>query len=136
MLLLVKFGVRTLDLADAVLERIDNLVGRRHRLPDFVLLSSEVCYLDLKRSYLHEEGFRALHLLNLFHKFGFIILAPVGCAETLLQLLDSLLELIFVVVDGMNIFTHFLKVLIEALDLALDFLNASKTLLFLLIILI
>ena len=136
LLLLIKLCVRALDLADALFERVDDLVGRRHRLSYLVLLRPEVRNLNLKCRYLDEKWLRLLNLFYLFNEFCFVNPVPVRGLEALFKLLDTLLELGLVVVDRVYIFTHFHKLSIETLDLAFNFLNASETLLFLLIVLI
>ena len=92
--------------------------------------------MHLKRSYLHEERLRLFDLFDLFNEFSLVNSVPVCGAEALFELFDPLLELRLVVVDRVNIFAHFHELSIETLDLAFNFLNASKTLLFLLIVLI
>lgn len=92
--------------------------------------------MNLKCRYLDEKWLRLLNLFYLFNEFCFVNPVPVRGLEALFKLLDTLLELGLVVVDRVYIFTHFHKLSIETLDLAFNFLNASETLLFLLIVLI
>lgn len=132
---LVKDGLLALDLADAVLKRVDDLVRGSHLVADLVLPFAQIGDFLPDRGNLDEERLGGLDLLDLLYEFELIRAAPVRRSQAPFQLLDALLELALFVIDRVHVLADLLEILVQGLNLLFDFFDLGETLFFLFIVL-